>query len=104
MLDPSTMAPVNSERIPPLLHPRYDASGVTLPDGRIVVAGGFRFEVTGPADWSSVAVSNCEIFDPISRSWSVIDMPQIGSDIGFVNLFVVPKTLEEVDDQYRNMY
>ena len=51
-----------------------------------------------------MAVPNCEIFDPISRSWCVIDMLQIGCDIGFVNLFVVPKTVEEVDDQYRNMY
>ena len=108
VLDPSTMAPAApSEDIPPLRNARYDASGVALPDGRVVVAGGFRWEVvpgSNPPDWHSVAVSNCEIFDPASRSWSVIEMPPIRGLVGSVNLFVVPKTVEEVDDQNKNMF
>ena len=45
MLDPSTMAPVPSEDIPPLRNARFDASGVSLPDGRVVVAGGLRVDM-----------------------------------------------------------
>ena len=95
------------EDIPPLRNARYDASGVALPDGRIAVAGGFRWETvpgSDPPDWCSVAVSNCEIFNPASRSWSVIDLPPMGTLVGSVNLFVVPKTVEEVDDQNKNMF
>ena len=49
---------------------------------------------------SSVVVSNCEMFDPDSDSWSVMDMPPIGGGgVGSVKLFVVPKSVEEVDCQ-----
>ena len=58
---------------------------------------------SSPRRWegsSEVAVSNCEMFDPDSDSWSVMDMPPIGGGGGgSVKLFVVPKSVEEVDDR-----
>ena len=53
MLDPSTMAPpavsvaedMLPDILPPLHNARYGASGVALPDGRVVVAGGFRSDI-----------------------------------------------------------
>ena len=108
-LDPSTMAPVPSVDFPPLRTARYDAAAATLPDGRIVVAGGFKFgerteeqEMTGRD--AGVPVSDCEIFNPVLRSWTAIDMPPIDRNIGKVNLFVVPKTVEEVDSQFGNKF
>ena len=109
-LDPSTMAPaVPSVEFPPLRTARYDAAAATLPDGRIVVAGGFKFgERTKEQEMAGidagVAVSDCEIFDPVSKRWTAIDMPPIDRSIGRVNLFVVPKTVEEVDSQFGNKF
>ena len=108
-LDPSTMAPVPSVEFPPLRTARYDAAAATLPDGRIVVAGGFKFgERTKEQEMAGidagVAVSDCEIFDPVSKRWTAIDMPPIDRSIGKVNLFVVPKTVEEVDSQFGNKF
>ena len=109
-LDPSTMAPaVPSVEFPPLRTARYDAAAATLTDGRIVVAGGFKFgERTKEQEMAGidagVAVSDCEIFNPVSKRWTAIDMPPIDRSIGKVNLFVVPKTVEEVDSQFGNKF
>ena len=54
----------------PMVVPRYEHEGVALPDGRVVVVGGAErtFRYCPPCD----PLSDVEIYDPISGSWSQV--------------------------------
>ena len=49
----------------PMVTPRLDGESVRLPDGRVLVAGGFNYENPVPKIWAST-----EIYDPASNTWT----------------------------------
>jgi hypothetical protein len=49
-------------------HARVDHAAVYLPDGRILVVGGFGFNPSQPT--SPTTLNSCEIFDPTTNLWS----------------------------------
>ena len=50
--------------LPPMNHPRWFPNGVLLPDGRLFVCGGGRFQNADP-------VMEPEIFDPVTETWTL---------------------------------
>ncbi|HSN74672.1 MAG TPA: kelch repeat-containing protein [Anaerolineae bacterium] len=49
----------------PMVTPRLDSASVRLPDGRVLVSGGFTYEDPVPKIWAST-----EIYDPASNTWT----------------------------------
>jgi hypothetical protein len=54
--------------VPDMTHARINVNAVTLVDGRVLVLGGHDLYKWCPA---SVMALECEIFDPVTRTWSL---------------------------------
>ncbi|MBI1938036.1 MAG: T9SS type A sorting domain-containing protein [Ignavibacteriales bacterium] len=68
LFDPLTETWTITDSVPTL---RLDNHTVTiLKDGRILIAGGFRYS----QDFTHVEyLNNCEIYNPVTESWSIVD-------------------------------
>lgn len=56
---------VSPRAVPSMSSARWGHTATVLPDGRVLVAGGF-----GPGDGTgSLAIRECEIYDPVTNTW-----------------------------------
>jgi hypothetical protein len=105
VIDPERMTRAGIS-LPPLTHARHGAAAISLGGGRIFVAGGWTWnlgpEKSGPARRWHKIVTTFEIYNPEIERWTVGNLPQINS--GNVKLFLVPKSVKEVDSSLVNTW
>lgn len=56
--------------LPAMLQPREAPQALTMPDGRVLVVGGY--ELLSPEQTTAVSVAGAERFDPVTNAWSPV--------------------------------